>query len=455
MGRTCAYGESYRRWWSAAILVVVLSISSSDMLAQNGRKTNLDQVSEFPASELNAKLPEWAQLGGEYRMRFEDHTAYKFASGADDAFVLSRLRFHLSLNPKPWFSVLLQAQDAHGLGIDSKYVTSSINDALDFRQGYLQIVPVSWMRLRAGRQELRFGGQRLVGVSDWSNTGRVFDGFRMTVGSEKEYVDLVATSVVVNYLTDLDNHVGGLTFHGAYGTLTGVVPKATLEPYLMVKALPSVTSEEGKVGTETLFTYGFRWTGTLKYGFDYTAELAKQSGSYSNDDIRSWGGYAIAGYTESRIPTKPRVYAQYDYASGDRRLKDGRVGTFDQLYPASHGVFGLVDLLGWRNLRQVRGAVEVTPKRTMKATFDVRTLHLASEYDALYGSTSSVLVKAPKTGALSTDVGKEINASYAYGVRRNMEIGAGYGHLFAGNFLKQNSPGSSTSLGYTFAMYRF
>lgn len=136
-------------------------------------------------------------------------------------------------------------------------------------------------------------------------------------------------------------------------------------------------------------------------------------------------------------------------------MKDGRIGTFDQLYPNSHGVLGLVDLLGWRNLRQVRGAVEPNPKRTMKATFDVRTLHLASEYDGLYGSTSSVLVKTPKTGTLSTDVEKKINASYAYGVRRKMEIGAGYGHLFAGNFLKQNSPGSSTSIGYSFATYRF
>ena len=451
-----AHACTYRGWrWSAAIVALVLSFSSSDLFAQNGRRTNLDQVSEFPASELNARLPEWVQLGGEYRLRYEDHTAYKFAPGADDAFVLSRLRFHLSLYPKTWFSVLLQAQDAHGLGIDSSHVTSSIYDAMDFRQGYVQVVPLRWMRLRAGRQELRFGGQRLIGVSEWSNTGRVFDGFRMTVGPEKRHVDLFSTSVVVNYLTDFDNDVGGLTFHGAYGSLTGIVPKATLEPYLIVKALPAVTSEEGKVGPETLFTYGFRWTGTLKYGFDYTVEPVKQSGSYSNDAIVGWGGYAIAGYTESRIPTSPRVYAQYDYASGDRALKDKRVGTFDQLYPASHGVFGLVDLLGWRNLRQVRGGLEVSPKRTMKATFDFRTLHLASEYDGLYGSTSSVLVKAPKKGALSTDVGKEVDASFRFAARRNVEIGAGYGHLFAGNFLKQNSAGSSASLGYTFATYRF
>ncbi len=450
---TC--NKSYCWSWGAAILVHFLVISFAQSFAQNGGRSHPDQATAFPATVVNAKLPEWVQFGGEYRSRFEDHTAYKFAYGNDDAFVLSRLRLNLGLTARPWMSVFLQAQDAHGLGIESSHVTNSTNNALDFRQGYLQMVPSRWLRLRAGRQEMRFGGQRFVGASEWTNTGRVFDGFRMTAGSEKRYVELFSTSVVVNDMTDFDNHAGGLTFHGVYGSLTDLVPGATGESYFFWKALPTVTSEEGTSGTEDLFTYGFRVAGKLKHGFDYQLETAKQSGSYANDDIASWGGYVIAGYTESRVPTSPRVYAQYDYASGDRGLKDGRVGTFDQLYPANHGVFGLVDLLGWRNLRQVRAGFELSPRRSMKASFDVRTLHLSSEYDGLYGSTGSVLVKAPKSGALSTDVGKEIDVAFRYQATRTTELGVGYGHLFAGTFLVQNSSGSSGSIGYTAATYRF
>ncbi len=454
MGAHCIGDRRRREFWGVTVVAVLLSIFSLGAFAQNGGRGGRDGVTAFPAAKVNEKLPEWVQFGGEYRLRYEDHTAYKFTPGNDDGFFASRLRLDLGLNPKPWVSVFLQAQDAHGLGIETAHVTTTINDSLDFRQGYLQVVPVKWMRMRAGRQEMKFGAQRLVGANEWS-AGRVFDGFRMTLGGAKRYVDLFSTSVVVNYVNDFDNHVGGLTFHGAYGSLVDVVPDSTVEPYFMVKALPSVTSEEKIVGTEDVYTYGVRWTGKVKYGFDYAIESAKQNGSYSNDEIRAWGAYAIVGYTEKRIRTSPRIYAQYDYASGDRGLNDGKIGTFDQLYASNHNVFGLVDLLGWRNLRQVRGGVEVSPRKTMKATVDFRTLHLASRWDGLYGSSSSVLVKAPATGALSTDVGKEVDATFRYQTSRNTEIGAGYGHLFAGSFLEQNSPGSSTSVGYTFGTYRF
>jgi hypothetical protein len=414
-------------------------------------------VSEFPATEVNKVLPRWLHFSGEYRIRPEDHTAYKFTPGANDGFTLSRLRLNLQFTPTTWFLAFVQAQDAEPIGIAPGHLTTSIKDVFDLRQAYVQFQngEKGWIRLRAGRQELRYGQERLIGVSDWTNAPRVFDAFRLVLGTTSAHVDVFSSSVVVNNPTSFDNHRGGFTFHGMYGSFSNLVPKATVEPYVLWKALPLVKSETGIAGDENLWTYGFRWTGSLPPGFDYTVEAARQRGNFSTDSIGSWGGYAILGYTISEVPLKPRFSAQYDYATGDNKLKDGKVGAFDQLYPSNHGVFGLVDLLGWRNMRQMRVGVEVKPTKRLRINFDFRDLYLASGNDSLYSSTGAVLVKSPATGALHRDIGQEPDLSANFSVRRNITIGAGYGYLFVGRFLTENSPGDRASIVYTFMTYKF
>jgi hypothetical protein len=312
---------------------------STHAVSQSTANTADRPSSAFPATQVNSKLPEWIQFSGEYRLRPEDHTAYKFTSGADDAFLLSRLRLNLSGHPTPWFGFLVQAQDSHAMGIDSSHVTTSINDTFDLRQAYIQLSPKPWLRMTAGRQELRLGGERLVGVSDWTNAPRVFDAIRLTVGTERNHVDVFTSSVVVNDPIHFDNHAGGLTFHGIYGSFSHLVPKATVEPYVLWKALPVVKSEEGTAGDSSIFTPGLRWKGKLPAGFDYLGEGAAQRGHLSNDDISAWAAYGLIGYTVAKVPMQPRISSQYDYSSGDRQLKDGKIGTFDQLYPSNHGVF--------------------------------------------------------------------------------------------------------------------
>jgi hypothetical protein len=80
---------------------------------------------------------------------------------------------------------------------------------------------------------------------------------------------------------------------------------------------------------------------------------------------------------------------------------------------------------------------------------------LASRYDGLYNTSGSIIVKAPKGGARSTDVGQETDGYFKYDLRSNISFGAGIGHLFAGPFLKQNTKGSDASYPYFFLSQTF
>jgi hypothetical protein len=77
---------------------------------------------------------------------------------------------------------------------------------------------------------MAFGAQRLVGAHNWSNTAQVFGGMRLGLGYDAKRVDVFSSSLVVNHPAAFDDHEGGLSFHGVYGTFTKLVPRASLEP---------------------------------------------------------------------------------------------------------------------------------------------------------------------------------------------------------------------------------
>jgi len=51
------------------------------------------------------------------------------------------------------------------------------------------------LALTFGRQEWKYGDERLVGGFGWDNVGRAFDGFKGRVSSGKWFVDTLAARV--------------------------------------------------------------------------------------------------------------------------------------------------------------------------------------------------------------------------------------------------------------------
>src|SRR4029077_6839932 len=68
-------------------------------------------------------------------------------------------------------------------------------DTLDLRMAYGEFGGARNM-VRAGRQELAFGEQRLLGHLNWVNDARSFDGGRATIAPKPFKFDVFATSVV-------------------------------------------------------------------------------------------------------------------------------------------------------------------------------------------------------------------------------------------------------------------
>jgi Alginate export len=409
-----------------------------------------------PSDELNKALPQWLRFSGEYRARMEGFSGGGFRPDNDDLYLLNRFRVNMAVKPTSWLKFQFQGQDARVFGKNHRPAAPPFQDVMDLRMAYVEIgEPESKTAgLRVGRQELVFGEQRLVGHVSWLNTARTFDAVRATFRHQGYRLDAFAASVVNLRDGEFNRRADGNNFHGLYGGIEKLVPRAVIEPYLFWRLAPGLLTEVGTRGKLNSKTIGFRWVGKLPANFDYGAEVAGQTGSLGTDSVGAWAGHWLLGYTTASLPYRPRFIAEYNYASGDSEPGNGKRGTFDQLYPTPHDKYGLADQIGWRNIHHARAGIEFKPRPKWTIASNYHSFWLASATDALYAASGAAVARSI-AGTAGTHVGQELDAQAMYVLSRQLQIGGGYAHLFTGRFLKLTTPGESYSYPYVMLGYMF
>ncbi len=408
-----------------------------------------------PADELNRRLPEWLRFGGEYRTRLEGYTGGGFRDGASDTYLLHRIRLDLEIRPTGWWTFHLQAQDSRAFWRNT--TPPPYQDTMDLHMAYTEFGNADkGTGLRVGRQELNFGDQRLVGSSNWTNTARTFDAARLRLKHGGYRLDAFASTVVQQVEGEFDRpfRVKADNLHGLYGGIENVVPKSVLEPYLFWRVTRNLRTELGQPGNRDFKTVGVRGTGSLPARFDYNVEMAWQTGSLGADRIRAWAGHWQLGYTLAGAQWKPRLIAEYNFATGDRNPRDGTRGSFDVMYPTGHDKTGLADQVGWKNIHDVRGGVQFRRGTKWLIAPIYHSYWLASATDALYAANGLAIVQRAD-GTAGTRVGQEADISMLYTFNSRAYIGAGFGHLFPGEFLQRVTPGHGYSFPYVMLGYSF
>ena len=408
-----------------------------------------------PSAELNRALPKWLRFSGDYRARLEGFEGGGFKLNNGDEYLLSRLRLNLQIKPMGWLRVFGQAQDSRVVWKNQHPAAPPFQNTWDIRQAYVEIgnIEKQHFSIRTGRQELNIGDERLVGSSNWTNTARSFDAVRASMHYKGYRLDAFASSVVIARDGQWDHRKDGNNLHGLVGGIEKLVPQAVIEPYLFWRLAPGQKTEAGKLAKLDSKTTGVRWVGKLRAHFDYNTDLAVQTGHLGTDRVRAWAGHANLGYTWAARFT-PRMFAEYNYASGDKNPHDAKRGTFDQLYPTAHNMYGLADQVGWRNIIDLRTGVSIKPRQKWTASGTFHSWWLASIHDALYNAAGAAIARVAN-GAVGSHVGEELDGQAMYAVNKLVQVGVGFGHIFPGEFLKRATPGKAYNFPFLMAGYTF
>src|SRR5262245_8964535 len=149
-----------------------------------------------------AKDVTWS-LNGEVRLRPEYRNNFDLDSGADDDMRqgFMRLRLGFNVDIKEDYRVFVQAQDSREAGVEAS--TASNEKNIDLHQGFLEIrkMGAKGLGLVAGRQELKYGDERMIGAYGWNNVGRSFDGVKIRYTRERWWVDGIAAQLSRNPVT--------------------------------------------------------------------------------------------------------------------------------------------------------------------------------------------------------------------------------------------------------------
>jgi hypothetical protein len=410
----------------------------------------------FPITQLDQLLPHWIQFGGQFRDRVESQDGLKFAP-VNDTYDLTQLRLGIYIQPTNWLEFVGVTQDSrvffnHHVATDPPY-----QNIWDIREAYAQIGSSTegWFDLIGGREILSFGDERVIGPSDWLNMGRTFDTARLDLHHPGFKVSIFAASVILARDGVIDHHLEGNNLYGIYTSFTRLIPHATFEPYLLWRVAPGnvpLQETEGH-GALSEITGGARIAGFLG-NFDYDVEMNKQTGSLGVYTIDAWAGHWNAGYTFKNTRSQPRLFAEYNYASGNKDPESKTWGTHDQIYPSAHDKISFADQFGWRNIEDLRTGVEekIAAKWTLTEVFD--DFWLATRNDAVYASSGAVAIAA-HPDATSSHLGEELDLIAEYKQNKHVTYGFGLSHLFTGRYLDETTKGKDYNYPFAYATYIF
>jgi hypothetical protein len=406
----------------------------------------------------------------------------------DDNWVLQRFRIGLMLKPVDWLRIYAQGQDSREWLSDRADIPGVLgaegDDPFDLRQAYIEIgntKDIPW-GIKAGRQMLTYGDERLIGGFEWNNIGRTFDAVKLSYKTPTWWVDAFASTVVVPHRegynqSDLFN--GNETEREQ--VLSGIYFSTTALAFQTTDVYALHLHEEQTVTSTNFLSLGLRLKSKPGYfapvepagyskdgktvvpplapkpiGFDYEGEFVFQTGEVRDLDLTAFAAHVGAGYTFDHS-WLPRLGIAYNYGTGDDDPADGDIETFQNLFPTNHKFYGQMDVFSWQNMHDLEVSLKFSPVKKVNVKAEYHAFWLASTDDVWYRANGTTAVRplTPTARAASNYAGSEVDLTITYAATKWLTFEAGYSHFFAGDYLADTGASDDADFGYVQATVAF
>ena len=403
-------------------------------------------------------------LGSEFRLRYEYYGNNVWGQGPQDdgGYLWGRALPYVDLHVGPNFRAFAQLITAFESD-DETGVSPPDEDRLDLLQGFVDVrVPLSGdasILFRPGRQLMRYGSERLIGVRYGPNVPQPFDAALVRLQRGTWRVDAFYARPVEIAPGEWDDQADETqSAWSLYATreLPSLGDGSGIDAYYIGYRDRDAAFAQGE-GRELRHTLGTRFFGEND-GFDWDLEGFYQFGTFEqaagDGSISAWSLASSVGYTfaHAHAPLRPRLGLKANVISGDDDPAHPDLQTFNALFPKGK-YFGEIGLLGPYNL------INVHPKLTLnlssKLAIDLTSVFYwrYSTEDGIYDNTGTVM----REGLESDDryIGTQFEAVITYAVSRELEASAAYSVFFPGSFIKETGPEEVVHFVGIELLYRF
>jgi hypothetical protein len=400
----------------------------------------------------------YVSLGGEIRQVFEQVANDNWGKQPyTNTFLLQRYMLHSDWHLGKNFRVFVQLKS--GLEDFRTGGPRPIDEKrLDLEAAFFEVGNThkkNWTVLRVGRQELNYGSGRPLSVREGPNVRQSFDGVKLRTKAGEWYVDAWAVRPDLDKFGFFNNAPDHTTaFWGLYASRP-LRRGAAFDAYYLGIDRKSATFERG-TATELRHTVGARLSrpiATENPGFDFDYEGMVQFGTFGSGDIRAWTFASDTGYSLTSVRLRPRLSVKADISSGDNPGSH-TLGTFNPIYPIGKYFGVLADTgPGPVNFIDVHPQIQTQLGHGVSAVADLVVQWRESLNDGVYAVPGFLLV--PADGSRARFVGYRPGAEVRWQIDHHAYLQADYGIFYAGEFLKQASPGRNINYVEFWAGYKF
>lgn len=372
------------------------------------------------------------QLGGSFREQVEHVSDDSLGTGGSgDTVAQHRLLVNFDLQPRLDLRAFVElgAYGQNGRNGGSSPVDASDPD---LHQGYVEWRPSDGaVQLAAGRREWTLGSGRLVSMRDGPNIRRAFDGARLDAR-------LGDGAIRALWGRPVDNRDGAFDDHTDEGQrLAGVqlewqpASGLTAELYGLDYARDAARFATG-AGEEDRRSWGVRLYGTAG-PVKLNTEAVWQTGDWRGERICAWTLANDFGWQLEGVAGTPRLGLKADLASGDSDPADGRLETFNALYP-NPSYFSDAALIAPANLIDVQPNVSVSLAPDLDLYLGWNLLWKHRRADAVYTTPVPLTPVAGSPGREGA-IGQQLQLSGQWTGGQHLRVEASYVRFEPGDAL--------------------
>jgi hypothetical protein len=424
-------------------------------LRDSTRRTDWLDVIKYISFTTNSQA--YLTLGGEIRERYESFQNNQWGRGPEDenGYWLQRYMLHADAHFGDYFRVFTQFKSGLENGRNGGPRPTDRDD-FDLNQAFFDLhVPglkLESLTLRAGRQELAYGSSRLVSAREGPNVRLSFDGVKSILKVSDWQLDAFVVKPVRTKVGVFDDDPDpNQTLWGIYAVAPVLwLPGGHADFYYLGLDRDDAHFDQG-TADEQRHSFGTRVWGR-KAGWDYNVELVYQFGSFGHGNIDAWTAASDLGFTFENALFKPRLGLKANATSGDANPNGSDLQTFNPLFPRG-AYFGEPALIGPANHMDIHPQLDLLLRRNLTLTFDWDWFWRESTRDGVYGPAVNVIQSGDTSDARY--VGNQAEAMLEWRLGRHFTLTADYAHFFAGDFLKETTPGKDVDYVSAWVTFRF